>query len=193
MSSPLESVKRHIDRLRELATKNQERPIGAEFTRMADDLVDVFKHIKELERWTTALPQTFGDVSDLPEELLSELSLAKPDELDNQIVTVVNAQGKVASIDQLLVGLFRKFGVLQKRRFLQNRLYRMIKNDMLWSVPDRKGFYTTIPTEGGSETPPDDEDTTEEQEETPVRTRKRKTVVTEDFSRGGDFDDEIPF
>jgi len=93
---------------------------------------------------TSALPPDLGNVHDLPAELLEELSIGKGDELDDQLVTVINAYGGEASLDQILVGLYRKFKVTQKRRFLQNKLYRM---PMVWSVEGRKGIYTTIEPE----------------------------------------------
>ena len=99
---------------------------------------------------TTALPPDLGNVHDLPPELLEELSISKGDELDDQIVTVINAYGGEASLDQVLVGLFRKFKVSQKRRFMQNKLYRM---PMVWSVDGRKGVYTTTEPEDGPQTP----------------------------------------
>lgn len=86
------------------------------------------------------MPPDLGNIYDLPAELLEELSVAKVDELEHQLVTVINAFGGDASLDQILVGLYRKFSVVQKRRFIQNKLYRM---DMIWSVEGKKGFYTT--------------------------------------------------
>ncbi|SDN27513.1 hypothetical protein SAMN05216196_1013 [Lutimaribacter pacificus] len=89
---------------------------------------------------TSALPPDLGNVHDLPPELLEELSIAKSDELEDQLVTVINAYGGEATLDQILVGLYRKFKVSQKRRFIQNKLYRM---SMVWSVDGKKGVYTT--------------------------------------------------
>lgn len=48
---------------------------------------------------TTALPPDLGNVHDLPAELLEELSISKVDELEDQIVTVINAYGGEASLD----------------------------------------------------------------------------------------------
>ena len=62
--------------------------------------------------------------------------------------------GGTATLDQILVGLNRKFKVAQKRRFLQNKLYRM---PMVWSVPGRKGVYTTEPPEEQTHADPNGE------------------------------------
>jgi hypothetical protein len=106
----------------------------------AGSLEAASKRLFTLEGLTSALPPDLGNIHDLPQELLDELSVAKTDELEDQLVTVINAYGGEASLDQILVGLFRKFKVVQKRRFIQNKLYRM---PMVWSVEGRKGYYTT--------------------------------------------------
>ena len=83
------------------------------------------------------------DLSDLPSALLAELSVSKTDELEDQLATVINAAGGEADIDAILVYLFRKFKVVQTRRFLQNKLWRMVQKGLLHSVPGRKGVYST--------------------------------------------------
>ena len=110
----------------------------------------------ELEGLTSALPPDLGNIHDLPQELLKELSVVKTDELEDQIVTAINAYGGEASLDQILVGLYRKFKVVQKRRFLQNKLYRMT---MVWAVPGKRGWYTL--TEPEEPEQPEEEDTSE--------------------------------
>ena len=94
----------------------------------------VFRHVNLL------VPPDLGNIFDLPPDLLDELSIANTDALEDQLVTVVNAYGGTATLDQILVGLYRKFGISQKRRFVQNKLYRM---PMVWSIPGKKGVYST--------------------------------------------------
>lgn len=130
---------------------------------------------------TSALPPDLGNIHDLPPELLEELSITKGDELEDQLVTVINAYGGEASLDQILVGLYRKFKVQQKRRFLQNKLYRM---SMVWSVEGRKGIYTTVePVNLPSE------------EDTPTNGFKIDTGVPDEISdaSSSDIDDAIPW
>ena len=57
-------------------------------------------------------------------------------------MVVLQAYGGTADLDQILVGLFRKFKVVQKRRFLQNKVWRMCQKEMLWSIRGKKGVYT---------------------------------------------------
>jgi hypothetical protein len=115
------------------------------FTAYAVMLEKASAEMARLYGMTSALPPDLGNVFDLQSELLEELSIAKADEIDDQLVTVINAYGGEASLDQILVGLYRKFKVSQKRRFLQNKLYRM---DMVWNVEGRKGMYTTTKPSG---------------------------------------------
>ncbi|WP_170573739.1 hypothetical protein [Ruegeria atlantica] len=143
MAEYVENVKRVASELREWAAKNRDADRSAAGERMetlADLLDGVPDELMRLSALTSALPPELGNIHDLPQELLDELTVSKADELEDQIVTVINAYGGEASLDQILVGLFRKFKVVQKRRFMQNKLYRMT---MVWSVDGRKGVYTT--------------------------------------------------
>lgn len=96
----------------------------------------------ELERRLAPLPTRLGDLSDLPPELIEELTTPRGDELEQQIIDVVRAYGDTADLDQILVGLYRKFGVVQKRRYLQNKVWRIAQKGALWSIKGRKGVYT---------------------------------------------------
>lgn len=151
MSEHTESVKKVAAYLRDIASKRPDTPVHTELTGYAKSLDAAGDRIIELEGLTSALPPDLGNIHDLPAELLSELSVSKTDELEDQIVTVINAYGGEASLDQILVGLYRKFKTVQKRRFMQNKLYRM---SMVWSVDGKKGVYTT--TEPDEAEPLDD-------------------------------------
>ena len=77
------------------------------------------------------------DVEGLPDDLLSELTCAR-DKLEEQIISLFSANGDPLTLDQILVGLYRQHGVLKKRRFMRNKLYRMSEVD---AVEGRKGIY----------------------------------------------------
>ena len=141
------SVKDAIAKLTAWASANRDanRLATAErFEQLANQLSDIPLELVRLYGLTSSLPVDLGNIHDLPPELLEELSITKADEIEDQLVTVIRAYGDEASLDQILVGLYRKFKVTQKRRFLQNKLYRM---DTVWSVPGRKGIYTTTEPE----------------------------------------------
>ncbi len=90
------------------------------------------------------LGRRLGDLGDLPEELRSQLQATKKDELENQIIQVLDElyQG-MANIDEILVGLYRKYEVNQKRQFIANKLYRMTQDELIYSVKGKKGVYTS--------------------------------------------------
>ncbi len=85
-----------------------------------------------------------ADTSDLPPELLKELSNVQADELETQIFAILGTCGGSADLDQLLIGLFRKFGTVHKRRFLQNKLWRMVRKGDL-DKADQRGFFRLTP------------------------------------------------
>ena len=159
MSEHSESVKDASRRARKTSEQcRQTDPSrSAEFAAVADRLDAAAEYIIYMTGLTTALPHDVGNIHDLPAELLKELSVVKTDELEDQIVTVLNAYGGEADIDRVLIGLFRKFQVVQKRRFMQNKLWRMKDNGILWTVPGKKGVYTTIePPEVEEDIPPEE-------------------------------------
>lgn len=109
--------------------------------------------LAEQKRLATPIPKSLGDISDLPEELLRELSVTKTDELEDQILTVMRACDGSVNLDQVLVGLYRKFKVTQTRRYLQNKLYRMWKKELVYQVPGQRASYSLEPQPSIS--PPD--------------------------------------
>ena len=140
MAESVESVKDVAAFLRAAVEKNSNPDTQARLAAYADVIDSIAEEIVTLRGLTSALPPELGNIHDLPPELLEELSIAKGDDLDDQLVTVINAYGGMASLDQILVGLYRKFKVKKKRRFIQNKLYRM---EMIWGVTGRKGVYAT--------------------------------------------------
>ena len=84
-----------------------------------------------------------GDMSDLPEELIKQLNIAKLDDLETKVVTVLKDKFEgVANVDELMVGLYREFKhLVDDRRGFSNKLYRMQRAGLIESVPKRKGVY----------------------------------------------------
>jgi hypothetical protein len=81
------------------------------------------------------------DLTDLPPELLKELRFGSVDALEAQIIAVFRALGGAADLDQILIGLFRRFNVIQKRRFLQNKIWRMIRKGHIHKVKGMRGQF----------------------------------------------------
>ena len=151
MSEHIESVNVAVRIFRNHAEGTEDNSKRANSTRLVERLEAASAELVRLYGLTSALPPDLGNVFDLPPELLEELSITKADELEDQLVTVINTYGGTASLDMILVGLYRKFGVTQKRRLIQNKLYRMA---MVWSTPGKKGVYTTEQPKETTDTDP---------------------------------------
>ncbi len=80
------------------------------------------------------------DVSDLPPELLKQLSVGLSDPLGAQLIEIFGDHGGCANLDQLLIGLYRRFRVVQNRRFLQNKIWRMVRKRQL-AKADTRGMF----------------------------------------------------
>lgn len=79
------------------------------------------------------------EIKDLPAELVAELSNAGYDKVEESIVEAIKTNGGIASMDQLLVAVYRKTGEVYKRNTLTSRLYRMAQKGYVYTVPGKKG------------------------------------------------------
>jgi len=88
-----------------------------------------------------------GDVSDLPDELRTQLVSVQFDEAESNIVEVMKLDfDGVATIDEILVGLYRRYSDIQQREQLANKIYRMVRKEVIFSVSGKKGVYSIVPT-----------------------------------------------
>ena len=83
----------------------------------------------------------------LPPELLAELSEGVKAQVD-PIIKAINDRGGTATLDHILIDLYRATGEVNKRTVVQNKLFRLSKRELCWSVPGKKGTYTTTQPEG---------------------------------------------
>jgi hypothetical protein len=83
------------------------------------------------------------EIENLPEELIAELSATVTDKTELAIFRTVNEFGGAASLDQILVDLYKKTKEIVKRTTLTSRLYRMQQKGLVFPVPGRKGVYAT--------------------------------------------------
>ena len=88
------------------------------------------------------LSLSWEEIEDLPPEILSELSISDSDRSEFLIQGAIRELGGVASLDRLIVYLFKSIGESYKRTALNQRLYRMSQKDMVFSVPGKKGVYS---------------------------------------------------
>ena len=80
-------------------------------------------------------------IADLPVELVAELSR---NYRGDPLLTVMDEYGGIASLDRLLIDLYRKYRKISKRTVISNRLYRMAKAGLVRRVGPsrgRKGIY----------------------------------------------------
>ena len=82
------------------------------------------------------------DLTGLPDELLQELACAKTDRMTEALISMMATRDEPQTLDQLLVGLYHGTGKIYKRRFLQNKLYRI---EEVESVEGTKGVYRLHP------------------------------------------------
>lgn len=106
----------------------------------------------EKSKWAAPLPLPIDpapaptaapdELAGLPPELLAELSEGAKSQVD-PVIKAINDRGGTATLDQILIDVYRATGEVHKRTILQNKLFRFSKRDMCWSVPGKKGLYTT--------------------------------------------------
>ena len=90
------------------------------------------------------LGSRFGDTSDLPEALLRQIPSARIGDLEREILDVVKLRfDGMASVDEVLVGLYRQSGVVHDRKKIAGKLYRMVgsKPRLLEAVEKKRGVY----------------------------------------------------
>lgn len=111
-------------------------------TRTATALEETIAELERLERITQPIPASYGDLSDLPPELLKELSGIRADDREQQLYTIIKSGEDEVELDAILIELWRRFKVAETRKFLQNKLWRMAQKGLIWTVPGKKGVYT---------------------------------------------------
>jgi len=83
------------------------------------------------------------NLSDLPEELLAQLSgRAKKGQAD-PIVQIINDRGGIATLDEILIDLYRRHREINTRTLISNKLYRLGKQGLVKAIEGKKGVYTT--------------------------------------------------
>lgn len=144
MSDHLDSVKALAKNYRTWASNaSEEKPeVAKRHLKSAQSLDAAIAEIEDARHRLRPLTTEYGDISDLPPEVVAELNLAKIDELEQQLRDIVAAgDGSEVGLDQIIIELWRRHKVNQSRRFVMNKLYRMAQKGLLVSVEGRKGVY----------------------------------------------------
>lgn len=85
-----------------------------------------------------------GNLQDIPDELKRELNTFQKSEEDSKIIEVIRTFEGIANIDEVLVGFYRKFGEIKKRKDIALKLYRLSRAGILLTVPKKKGVYEIV-------------------------------------------------
>lgn len=115
------------------------------FQELCDFLDQTKKHENHSKKNIPNLSLSWNEIQDLPDELLAELSFTESDKLDYSIVSLIDENGGVATLDRVIVSLYSLTGEIFKRASLNARLYRMVQKGMIYSIQGKKGVYSTSP------------------------------------------------
>lgn len=130
----------HQDRLRRYSADPPHlREIHENLIKGYKDLIDTLEATQAIIDSTDSLSQlplpitsdSLGDISDLPEEVLKELSAFQGDGKEFEIIEIIRDRGGTATLDQIIVDSYRKSQTAYKRRILGNKIYRMVKKGLL--------------------------------------------------------------
>lgn len=122
-----------------------------ETARKFDQLVDYIKNLSLAggsqssggPRKPVQLGLSYEEVEGLPPELIQELSISDGDRSDFMILKLIEQMGGVASLDRILVGIYKQTGEIMKRSTLTSRIYRMTQKGLVYQVPNKKGVYSS--------------------------------------------------
>jgi hypothetical protein len=95
----------------------------------------------QIRRENRSTASSIANADDLPAELLRELSAGRADPLGAQIIVVFEGCGGSADLDQVLIGLYRAFRVIHRRRVIQNKVWQMIRKGHLKKVKGARGLF----------------------------------------------------
>ena len=90
------------------------------------------------------LALTSADVAGLPDDVIKELNISESDKLELSIIELVNGAGGTLILDKIIAGLHWMTGETHQRVTLTSKLYRMGRKGLIFSVPKKKGVYTTV-------------------------------------------------
>ncbi|MBA3667872.1 MAG: hypothetical protein H0W65_09135 [Sphingomonas sp.] len=153
MADHLDSVKGLAKQFRAWSQTVSDAGAASRHTQNANLLDAIIAELEQLRRITQPIPESYGDLSDLPPELLKELSGIKADDREQQLFTIIKS-GDDVELDAILIELWRRFKVVESRKFLQNKLWRMAQKGMIWTVAGKKGVYTATKPEAIRVRPP---------------------------------------
>lgn len=136
-----------------IARKHKEAAAG--LTDLMDFLVSLPAHIADPP--TPEASAALFDLDpfrldDVPDEVVEELKISRADKADAEVLELFRLANRPLTISEVLIGLFRRFKVADKRAAVNARLYRLAQSGLL-EPSDERGVYR-LPTEGGTRESP---------------------------------------
>jgi hypothetical protein len=143
MADHLESIKALIKLYRDSAdTSSVDNPDrSSKHIAYAEALESALREIEDSRARLVPVPASYGDLSDLPPEVMAQLNLTRIDELEAQLRDIVASASDTIDLDSAIIELYRRHRVVHERRFLMNKLYRMAQKELIESVEGKKGVY----------------------------------------------------
>tara|TARA_R110002020_G_scaffold192353_1_gene392503 strand:- start:2035 stop:2343 length:309 start_codon:yes stop_codon:yes gene_type:complete len=84
---------------------------------------------------------TMADLDGLPDELIKELKLNNSFKMNWRIINLIKSNDGKISIDKLIINYYHEHKEVLVRQNLNAKLYRMVQQGLLVSVPNSKGVY----------------------------------------------------
>ena len=90
-----------------------------------------------------------GNIGDLPDSVKNQLEITQMDDMEQKVLRTLNQRfGGVATIDEVIVGLYRDFGFETKaRQDVIDKLHKMADTGLLKAIEGKKDVYEV--TEAG--------------------------------------------
>lgn len=80
-------------------------------------------------------------LNDIPDELVTELRISRADKADAEVLELFRIANRPLNVREVLVGLYRKFGVSEKRTAIAARIYRLTQSHQLEGIEGERGVY----------------------------------------------------
>lgn len=80
------------------------------------------------------------DIEGLPPELLAQLSKKAIAQTENPVLASIR-QREIASIDQIMIDIYRSTGQVKKRQAVSMELFKLAKAGLIARIPKHQGVY----------------------------------------------------
>jgi len=153
----LESITKFLPLIKDQITHNQRQSekFGAKdhrypsYIKRASEFTELYSAIEELKIDSESkddsatekkLSLTPKDLEGLPPELIAQLS-TKVDDVESNILKILEDNGGTASLDHMLIGIYKISQEILQRNKLNSKVYRMINKGLIEGVDGKKAVY----------------------------------------------------